>query len=201
MVALLWQEGQRGAAIQLERLWNDLAHQLPFSLLCAYPLAGFRDEADSEVFLTVCREHSQVTPAESYTLLSSTAERQLAITQLQQKASALEVETAERKHAQQTLERSQRELADFFENAVVGLHWVGPDGIIQRANRAELNLLGYTAEEYIGRRIADFHVDQPVIDDMLQQAAARRDPHRLRGAAAVQGWNDQKRADRFQCSL
>lgn len=169
MVALLWRDGKREAAVHLERLWNNLAHKLPFSLLCAYPLADFRNEADSAMFLKVCQEHSDVIPAESYTALASTAERLRAISHLQQKAGTLEAETLERKHAQQALERSQRELADFFENAVVALHWVGPDGIILRANRAELNLLGYTSEEYVGRRIADFHVDELVIDDMLQR--------------------------------
>src|ERR1043166_7903998 len=34
------------------------------------------------------------------------------------------------KRAQEALRRSEQELSDFFENAVVGLHWVGPDGTI-----------------------------------------------------------------------
>ena len=59
------------------------------------------------------------------------------------------------------------ELRDFFENAVDGMHWVGPDGTILWANRAELELLGYRREEYLGRPIAEFHVDPPVIDDIL----------------------------------
>ena len=49
----------------------------------------------------------------------------------------------ERRRAEEQLRESERELADFFENATVGLHWVGPDGTILRANRAELALLGY----------------------------------------------------------
>jgi PAS domain S-box-containing protein len=53
------------------------------------------------------------------------------------------------------------------ENASLGLHWVGPDGIIQWANKAEMQMLGFTAEEYIGHHIADFHADRPVIDDIL----------------------------------
>ncbi len=60
-----------------------------------------------------------------------------------------------------------QELHDFFENASVGLHWVGSDGIIQRANRAELELLGYGPDEYVGQHIAKFHVDQEVIDNIL----------------------------------
>ena len=66
----------------------------------------------------------------------------------------------------------ERWLADFFENAAIGLHWVGPDGSILRANRAELTLLGYTREEYIGRNIADFHADPPVIADILRKLSS-----------------------------
>ena len=57
-------------------------------------------------------------------------------------------------------------MADFFENATEGLRKVGPDGTIMWANKAEYALLGYTAAEYIGRRIADFHVDADVAADM-----------------------------------
>jgi PAS domain S-box-containing protein len=37
------------------------------------------------------------------------------------------------------------------------------------ANQAELKLLGYRREEYIGHSITEFHVDQPVIGDILQR--------------------------------
>ncbi len=60
---------------------------------------------------------------------------------------------------------------DFVENASVGMHWVGPDGIIIWANRAELEMLGYTEQEYIGRHIAEFHADQPAIEDILRRLA------------------------------
>jgi len=59
------------------------------------------------------------------------------------------------------------ELRDFVENLSAPLHWVGPDGILIWANQAELDLLGYTRDEYIGRHIADFHVDRPAIEDLL----------------------------------
>jgi PAS domain S-box-containing protein len=67
---------------------------------------------------------------------------------------------------------SEQELADFFENATVGLHWVGPDGTILRANRAELDMLGYRREEYVGRPIADFHADEDTICDILKRLKA-----------------------------
>jgi PAS domain S-box-containing protein len=75
----------------------------------------------------------------------------------------------ERKTAEDQLRRSEQELSDFFENATIGLHWVGPDGVILRVNKAELDLLGYRADEYVGRNIVDFHVDQAVIGDILRR--------------------------------
>ena len=77
-----------------------------------------------------------------------------------------------RKQAEQALQRSEAELTDFFENAAVALHWVGPDGIIMRVNQAELDMLGYTRDEYVGRHIAEFHVDQNVIEDILTRLDA-----------------------------
>lgn len=62
---------------------------------------------------------------------------------------------------------NERALADFFDSASIGMHCVGPDGLILHVNQAELDMLGYTSEEYLGRHIADFHADQPVIDDIL----------------------------------
>ena len=64
-------------------------------------------------------------------------------------------------------ERVDRELKQCLEHAAEGIHWVGPDGTILWANQTELDLLGYTREEYIGRNIAEFHVEQRVIDDIL----------------------------------
>lgn len=79
----------------------------------------------------------------------------------------------ERITAESELRKSQQELTDFFDNATVGLHWVGPDGTILRVNDAELRLLGYRRDEYVGRHIAEFHVDQSVIEDILRRLANR----------------------------
>ena len=75
----------------------------------------------------------------------------------------------ERKSTENDLRRSEADLADFFENATIGLHWVGPDGTILRANRAELDMLGYTRDEYLGRSIAEFHADANTICDILER--------------------------------
>jgi PAS domain S-box-containing protein len=80
---------------------------------------------------------------------------------------ALTRDITERKQAEEAVRRSQAELEDFFENSTVGLHWVDANGIIVRANRAELEMLGYAPEEYIGHSIAEFHADGNVIEDIL----------------------------------
>ena len=78
----------------------------------------------------------------------------------------------ERKRAEEELRRSEAELTDFFENAAIGLHWVGADGTVLRVNQAELDLLGYSREEYVGRNIVDFHVDQKAMEDILSRLQA-----------------------------
>ncbi len=59
------------------------------------------------------------------------------------------------------------DLEDFFQNANVGFHIISADGIILKANYAELEMLGYTASEYIGRPVCSFHVDEAVGADIL----------------------------------
>ena len=74
-----------------------------------------------------------------------------------------------RKRNELELNRSESELTDFFENASVGLHWVSADGTILRANQAELDLVGYPREEYVGRNIVEFHQDRELIEDILDR--------------------------------
>ncbi|WP_073568033.1 PAS domain-containing sensor histidine kinase [Archangium sp. Cb G35] len=65
--------------------------------------------------------------------------------------------------------RSQEDLADFVDSAALGLHWVAPDGTILWANKSDYEPLGYTAEEYIGHNITEFHADSEAISDILRR--------------------------------
>lgn len=73
-------------------------------------------------------------------------------------------------------ERASREreadLADFVQNAAVGLHMVAPDGTILWANAADHGMLGYSADEYIGHNIAEFHADAGGVAAILELLAA-----------------------------
>jgi PAS domain S-box-containing protein len=181
MVDLLWRGGNPQAALRLEELWNRLARTQSFSLLCGYSLQNFGHQADSEPFTQICSVHSRVVPTERYMAHREPETRLREVSILQQRAHALESEIERRKdlegalrdallarqQTEQALRASKQELTDFVENAVEGLHCVGPDGIILWANAAELALFGYLREEYVGHHVAKFHVDRDVIDDIL----------------------------------
>jgi PAS domain S-box-containing protein len=92
-------------------------------------------------------------------------------------ASKIARDISDRKRAEEALHRREKEITDFIENSTVGLHWVGADGRILWANQAELDLLGYTREEYIGRPIAEFHADEPVIGDILSRLMNKETLH------------------------
>jgi PAS domain S-box-containing protein len=181
MVDLLWREGNEEGALELERFWNDLAKEHDFSLLCGYSMGNFLNASDGPGFEAVCGRHSHVLPAEGLPPLDDPSGLMREVSRLQQRSRALETELerrrqleasllralAEQGRAQAELSRSQEDLRDFVENAVEGLHWVGPDGTILWANRAELELLDYGRGEYVGRHISEFHADAAACADIL----------------------------------
>lgn len=92
MVALLWAEGKRDATLRLEELWNGLAERYAFDLLCAYPISVFDRLEHRQLFFSICGEHTDVNPAESYPAHGSEMQRRRSAARLQQKAKALETE-------------------------------------------------------------------------------------------------------------
>ena len=60
MVAVLWGEGRIEAAIELERLWNELGEATPFALFCAYPSHPVTDPVAEHRLSQVCHLHSKV---------------------------------------------------------------------------------------------------------------------------------------------
>jgi PAS domain S-box-containing protein len=175
MVALLCAEGRYEAALRLEQLWNELAQAQEFSLFCAYPWNLFPSSELAHAFEHVCGAHDHAC-ADVPMALPAGGRIDVGLVRLEQKAGvlqvALEAEAARRKEAEQTLSLRERELADFVENAAEGLHQVGADGTILWANKAELEMLGYRWDEYVGHHIAEFHVDAPVIADILARLGA-----------------------------
>ncbi|MBL9089373.1 MAG: PAS domain S-box protein [Planctomycetia bacterium] len=86
-----------------------------------------------------------------------------------------------RQSALQRLRASDQQLTDLFENAPLALRLFDGHGRILRANQAELEMLGYAREAYVGRSLADLHVDRAALDDLL---ARLRRGEEVRGVEA-----------------
>ncbi len=187
MVALLWAEGKRDAAIQLEQLWNSLAETHSFSLHCAYPMKGFSRRDHSEPFLKICAEHSSVVPAESYMVVIEEEERRRAVAHLQQKAEAGEAETA--------LRLSEQRFSLLVEGVQdYAIYSLDPQGVITSWNTGARRIKGYTAREIIGQNFSRFYTPEDVKQNLpakvLQTA---RDEGHYEG----EGWRIRKDGSRF----
>ena len=82
--------------------------------------------------------------------------------------------------AEEALLHSERNLAHFFNQAPVGLEWLSAEGKILRANQAQLDLLGYQAEEYLGHFFGEFCAEPAGVQELLKQLAARETVRNLR---------------------
>src|SRR4051812_5051497 len=60
MVAVLWEDGHKEAALQLEALWNDAMNDRVFHLHCAYPRWTFTKDRDEAGMADICHAHSHV---------------------------------------------------------------------------------------------------------------------------------------------
>ena len=168
MVAVLCARGLYDAAVRLEELWNALARACRFELFCAYPWQQFSTDEQAAAFQRICSEHDHVhTAGRAEPDREEDLARRVAI--LEQKNLALQGDVARARATEAALRHRERELADFLENAAEGLHRVGADGTILWANRAELKMLGYRWEDYVGHHIAEFHADADVIESILRR--------------------------------
>jgi hypothetical protein len=70
MVDVLWQRGERDAAIRLEEFWNDLARLQTFSLLCAYYMDNLDPAAYAGPLECVCKVHTHLIPTPDYGLFN-----------------------------------------------------------------------------------------------------------------------------------
>jgi hypothetical protein len=57
MVAILWAQGNNGATVNLEQLWNKFCENENFCLFCAYPKSGFTQNVNDSI-QHICSQHS-----------------------------------------------------------------------------------------------------------------------------------------------
>ena len=78
------------------------------------------------------------------------------IGQLRDLGERLTVEITERERTEEALRESEERFWGLFEKAPVAYHEIDCEGIVLRVNRAECTLLGYEAEEILGKYAWDF---------------------------------------------
>eukprot|EP00953_Heterococcus_sp_UTEX-ZZ885_P008852 5265-Heterococcus_DN1.PRE.4 len=57
------------------------------------------------------------------------------------------------------IDEHKETMIDYIDNAPIGLQWLSSQGNVLWANKTQLALLGYTAEELIGKHITEFSTD------------------------------------------
>jgi PAS domain S-box-containing protein len=191
LVALLWAEGKTQEAIRVERLWNKLADEHRFFLLCAYPVTGFSDEKDIQPFLEMCRQHSDVVPNENKMMLSSEEASLRSLAQLQLKAQMLEKELA--------LRRSEQRFQLFVEAVRdYAIFMLDPEGHVATWNRGAERIKGYKASEIIGSHFSRFYPEQDLQAGKPQwelKVAAKE------GRFEDEGWRIRKDGSRFWANV
>ena len=148
MVALLWKQDLADAAVKLEALWNELARQQPFTLLCAYPMQDCGGEQHTAPFEAVCAHHARVIPVGD-TEASPSLEQQRSLAQLQQRALVLEKKLEQ----EVEIQRKMAHLAALVETSDDAIISKTLDGVIQSWNTSAQRLFGWSAEEAIGQPI------------------------------------------------
>lgn len=191
MVALLWAEGKTEAAIQIEKLWNQLAEAYSFSLRCAYPIGGFSREEHMDSLLQICAVHSGVIPDESYNELTSEEERLRSVVLLQQKMQVLLTEIESRRKEEQF-----RLFVEAVEDYAIFM--LDLQGRITTWNNGAERIKGYKAAEIIGKHFSCFYPEEEIRAGRpcqdLEAAAAK-------GRLEIDGWRLRKDGKRFWANV
>jgi PAS domain S-box-containing protein len=94
------------------------------------------------------------------------------------------IDVTRQKRAEQALHEREAQFRDLFDEAPVACHELDAAGKITRVNHAELALLGYTAEEMIGRPVWEFIVEgdaaKTVAQEISGEASAESTPRTFR---------------------
>jgi PAS domain S-box-containing protein len=177
MVALLWAEGNTEGAIQLEKLWNELARVHSFALRCAYPMQGFSRQQMMEPLLRVCTEHTGIVhDGVSSDLASGTA-----------------------LGSYQSVALSGNDDAEAFRLFVSGVQdyaifILDTAGRVKSWNAGAERIKGYQSSEIIGKHFSAFYLDEDVRSGKPQKLLdqAVRDGH-----VEDEGWRVRKDGSKF----
>ena len=178
MVAILWAEGKRDAAIQLEKLWNNLSKTYSFALHCAYPMQGFSRQEMADSLVTICAEHtgiirdgSQINSAAFPNGLTSG------------------IQWHQMEEPFRLFIEGVRDYAIFMMDT---------EGHVLTWNTGAERIKGYKSSEIIGKHFSSFYPDDDVRADkpqrLLNQAARE-------GRVEDEGWRVRKDGSKFWASV
>jgi PAS domain S-box-containing protein len=183
MVALLWAEGNTEGAIQLEKLWNELARAYSFALRCAYPVQGFSRQQMAEPLLRICAEHTGIVHDGVSSELPSGGfdlHRSVALTQ---------------KSHDHDLETFRLFVAGVQDYAIFLLDTAGR---VKSWNAGAERIKGYKSSEIIGKHFSAFYLDEDIRSGKPQRLLdqAVRDEH-----VEDEGWRVRKDGSKFWASV
>jgi len=191
MVNILWATGNYEAALRLEQLWNRLAEEHSFSLLCAYPIAGFNSAKHTDAFLKICGEHSAVFPSETFPARSGENDRLRSVTLLQQQAVAMQSEAA--------LLQSEQRFRMFVEAVRdYAIFMLDPQGNIATWNAGAERIKGYKPWEIIGQHFSVFYPEE---DLKWQKPARELKVAAEEGRFEDEGWRLRKDGSKFWANV
>ena len=78
--------------------------------------------------------------------------------------------------AEKAVSSSEQKFRQLFDEAPIGYHQIDTQGRITRVNRTELDMLGYTAEEMLGRLIWEFVMDEEATRQAVAAKMAGEEP-------------------------
>lgn len=82
------------------------------------------------------------------------------------------IDISRQKNAERALREREAEFRGLFDDAPVAYHELDTDNRITRVNKTELAMLGYTAEEMVGRPVWDFIVEESAHDTIPVRLAS-----------------------------
>jgi len=191
MVGLLCSEGKVDAAIELERLWNEIAKEHSIRIRCGYPISDFNREELGASFLRFCEAHSFVVPSEGHTAPKSEKDRLQDIANLEQKVEVLQSAVALRES-----EERFRHMVDAVRDYAIFM--LDPEGRIVTWNQGAERIKGYSASEIIGQHFSKFYPEE----DLQAGKPANELEIAVRdGRVEDEGWRVRKDGSKFWATV
>jgi len=145
-----------------EAFLKILEFETPEELMAGGALVRYKNPRDREALIENLKRTGKVTNFETI-LLTKTGRLKnvLASATLDgDTLSGMVMDITERKRAEEALRKGEERFKELYDNAPLGYHEFDIEGRITQVNRTELQMLGYEADEILGRYVWEFIVEE-----------------------------------------